>query len=164
MDLTFSKDSVLSTTISLPSGDPVYELSTPSEKKYPTTIKRNDVEIGSVELRRACSINGKAYSPKSGVFSSDTTFTFSDGKKYTWKRDSWRGKVYLKDPHNETIATFNSSDPPVDPKATLSISNPELADEVIATFVYIEQRKRYSRFNKATDILAGGISAGPPGG
>lgn len=177
MDLIFSKDSPQNATLSLPTGQPVYELSTTDRWFHhkPTTIKKFQPgsavpqDIGLVEIhslhKNVVQILGRDVLPKSaGMFKRGRTFTSSNGQQYTWKRKSDAALLTDKFDHNMAIYetrhsnTFSSKDPT---PGKLSIA-PEalgIADEIIGTFAYVEQAERQARRGVAASG-AGAASSG----
>ncbi|KAK1215742.1 hypothetical protein PQX77_021628 [Marasmius sp. AFHP31] len=160
-------DSVLNASISLPSGEVLYEISTPPGKKSPTTIRKQGIEIGVVELRGACNVNGKEYVPVrgGGMFKSGTTLTFSNGSQYTWKHDSSKRKSHLiplSPPEGASIATYHH--PPIMSRElvgnlAVTTSDTQLTDEIFATSVYVEQRRRFSVPKMIADSISRAVSA-----
>ncbi|KAL0564000.1 hypothetical protein V5O48_018056, partial [Marasmius crinis-equi] len=186
MDFTISSDSLSSSTISHPSRSPVYELSTSKGKRTPILLTKRGVEIASIgkdpsqytvlygpreilllQIQRVLQEVGELLPEVAGLSpdnsSTSTTFTFSNGKDYIWKRDRQNRNIpRLTNTSNpkkpEPIATFHyafDSNPTPRAISTLSITNPDssahLLDKIIATFVFIEQQNRGSRLKKGGD-------------
>ncbi|EEB86916.1 hypothetical protein MPER_15965, partial [Moniliophthora perniciosa FA553] len=94
-----------------------------------------------------CQVWGRDIAPKSdGFFSSGRSFTASDGQKYTWKMKSDR--AVLRDKFENTIAVFEKSHTgffsgnPSQAKMSISQTGLSLADEIVTTFVLLEQKDR----------------------
>ncbi|ESK95462.1 hypothetical protein Moror_12754 [Moniliophthora roreri MCA 2997] len=174
MDLLLSKDSVRNCTITLLTGQPVYQVSTPSRFFHTetTTIKRfkgNQVHDMAVIERHdfhddVCQVWGRDIVPKSdGCFSSGRSFTASDSQKYTWKMKCDR--AVLRDQFDNTIAAFEKSHTgffsgnPSQAKISISQAGLSIADELIATFVLVEQKDRESRKANGADAAGAAASA-----
>ncbi|KAL0580546.1 hypothetical protein V5O48_001451 [Marasmius crinis-equi] len=167
MDLVFSKDSARNATLSLPTGQPVYEISTPSRVWHAeqTTVTKflphggGPVAIGAVEVHSfhtdVCQISGRNVLPKSdGIFKSGMSFTSSNGEQYTWKRKS--DSALLSNKWNTNIAVYEAmhtgilSGSPQSAKLSVMPEVMGILDEVVATFVYTEQMFQISRRSSAS--------------
>ncbi|ESK95461.1 hypothetical protein Moror_12753 [Moniliophthora roreri MCA 2997] len=156
MDLLLSKDSVRNCTITLLSGQPVYEVSTSSrlfQKK--TIIKKfrgyEVYDMAVIELHdfhdNVCQVWGRHMLPKSdGLFSSGRSFVASDGQKYTWKTTS--GKPTLRDKLDNTIAIYERSRTGFfsgnasQAKISVSQAGLSIVDDIVATFVLVKQKDK----------------------
>ncbi|KAK1220568.1 hypothetical protein PQX77_016664 [Marasmius sp. AFHP31] len=158
MDLIFSQDDPKNATLSLTSGQPVYEMYT-HEKTWssePTVIRKFQypghppVNIGQVQVRLlhsdVCEMSGRDIQPKSGESSSGKSFTsLANGEVYTWKRKFSKAK--LTDKFKNTVAIYEESHSGIlkeEAPAKISIA-PEgmpILDEIVVTCVYFEQRIR----------------------
>ncbi|KAL0571020.1 hypothetical protein V5O48_010941 [Marasmius crinis-equi] len=179
MDLIFSTDSARNTTLSLPSGQPLYDISTPSQAFHTdqTTISkiqsgRKQIAIGRVEMHSlhtdVCQVSGRDMLPKKdGIFRSGLSFTSSNGQKYTWKRKS--GTALLSD-KSKNIASYERSHSGFLGRgrrpAKLSVA-PEgvgILDEIVVTYMYIEQRPRSGDGDGGDGGDGGGSGDGGGGG
>ncbi|KAK7025994.1 hypothetical protein VNI00_015825 [Paramarasmius palmivorus] len=158
MDLVFSDNNVRHTTItSLPSGQPVYRVSTTSSRilnSETATIKKiseseneelaQDIAIVKWHGLRddTCRVRGRNVSPKHDkTFTTTKWFVASNGEKYSWKRSS--NETVLRDQTKNIVATHSRS--PEDLHQTkLSISQVgvPIVDDIVATFVLVEGRER----------------------
>ncbi|ESK89686.1 hypothetical protein Moror_16903 [Moniliophthora roreri MCA 2997] len=174
MDLLLSKDSVRNCTMSLPNGQPIYEVSTPSRYFHTeqTTIKRlkgqESRDMALIELHGfhddVCQVWGKDMVPKSdGLFKSGKTFTASDGKRYTWKIKL--SKTILLDQFENTIAVFENSHTgffsgnPRQAQLSISEGGLSIADDIVATFVLVDQRNRQNQRTAAASSAAASSNA-----
>ncbi|KAL0568841.1 hypothetical protein V5O48_013127 [Marasmius crinis-equi] len=179
MELIFSKTSARNATLSLPSGQPVYELSTPSRLLHTeqTTITKfypgnPPVTIGLVEMHSfhddVCQLAGRNVLPKSdGFWKSGMTFTSSNGEHYTWKRKS--DAALLSDKFKHNIAIYEESHSgflsgtPSPAKLSVAPEGMGILDEIMVTFVYIEQQEQQSRAASASGASAGAAAAAASG-
>ncbi|KAK1235414.1 hypothetical protein PQX77_001366 [Marasmius sp. AFHP31] len=173
MDLIFSQDDPTNATLSLPTGQQIYELYTKARLLHSdsTIIRKFDSghyagspprDIGQVKLRSfgddVCELLGRDIRPRSeDLFSGKRHFTsLITGQKYSWKRKT--SKVLLIDKFQNTIAVYEYSHSGIfhaKAPAMLSITPNGLPflDEIVVTFVYAEQRFR-------KEIEAAGEAAG----
>ncbi|KAJ8074319.1 hypothetical protein PM082_012632 [Marasmius tenuissimus] len=170
MDLIFSQDDPKNATLSLTTGQPVYEMYT-QEKTWstePTAIRKfqypghSPVNIGQVKVPllhdNVCEVWGRDIRPKSGELSSGKSFiSLTDGQEYTWKRKS--SKATLTDKYENTIAIYEQSHSGyVKAKAPAKISiapgGMPILDEIVVTCVYYEQKVR---LNAEAAGAAGGV-------
>ncbi|ESK89687.1 hypothetical protein Moror_16904 [Moniliophthora roreri MCA 2997] len=176
MDFLLSKDSVRNCTITRLNGQPAYEVSTPSRFFHTetTTIKKfmgHEVhDMALIELHTyhdsVCKVWGRDMVPKSdGFFSNGKSFIASDGQKYTWKMKS--DGLRLRDTLDNTIAVFEESSVGFfgwkSRPAKLSISQ-AIVDDIIATFVLVEQKRREARRKRNAGGGGGGVTDGGGGG
>ncbi|KAL0565463.1 hypothetical protein V5O48_016561, partial [Marasmius crinis-equi] len=155
MDLILSDDSPKNTTLSRPSGELVYEISTPPRAfgvyPRPTTLRRSGTgasdEIGIIGARglanSMCLVSGRDVMPgRLGMFQSRASgmaFKSSNGQMYTWKRGQDDG--LLIDNSKTTIAIYEASHSgllsggPHPAKLWIARECEEIADEIVATWV-----------------------------
>ncbi|KAK1217809.1 hypothetical protein PQX77_019515 [Marasmius sp. AFHP31] len=180
MDFLLTVDSTVNTTLSLPSGTPVYEITTPLRtfRTHTTTIRKYEQEggdphdIGIVELhslhKDVCQLRGKDFLPKkpSMLNLSSFSFTSSKGEEYTWHRKSDTQTV-LNDKNKNAVATYEQSHAgllnkePRPAKLSVSAEVMEVADEIVCTFTYVKQkeeiRKRTARGSAATSAATSAV-------
>ncbi|KAK1220565.1 hypothetical protein PQX77_016660 [Marasmius sp. AFHP31] len=157
MDLVYSKDDQKNATLSLITGEPVYEIYTVEKflQSEPTWIRKyqcsehRPVEIGQVRVRSfhkdVCQLRGKDIRPRSmDSLSTKRSFTsLANGQKYIWKRKFSKAK--LLDKSKNTVAVYEESHSgflSTKAPAKLSIAPDGMAiiDEIVVTFVYFEQK------------------------
>ncbi|KAK7025993.1 hypothetical protein VNI00_015824 [Paramarasmius palmivorus] len=170
MEFIFSKDDVRNSTLTLLTNEPIYEISTSSKSLLAetTVIKkfRRDGEseyMGLIELHGTredeCRVWGRNMPPKSESFwKSAKSFVASNGQKYTWKMKS-NANQELRDQSDNTIATWERSHTGIFSKrprpAKLSISHAavSVADDIVSTFVVVEQWTRINRSAAASSVV-----------
>ncbi|KAL0571016.1 hypothetical protein V5O48_010937, partial [Marasmius crinis-equi] len=168
-------ESARNATLMLPSGQPVYQVSTPTRVFHTeqTTIAKflpdgSSIAIGLVELHSfhtdICQITGRNVLPKSdGIFRSGISFTSSNGKQYTWKRKT--STALLTDKSGSTVATWERSHSGIlsrNPRpAQLSVLSEgvQIIDEIVVTFMYIEQREQQLRRARGNAARGAGIAS-----
>ncbi|KAL0571116.1 hypothetical protein V5O48_010848 [Marasmius crinis-equi] len=142
MDLVFSEDSARNTTLSLPTGEPVYLISTPSRvfhDEQTTITKFLPHGGGPVAI-------GRNVLPNGGIFKSGMSFTSSNGEEYTWKRKS--DSALLSNKWNTHVAVYEAKhtgilgESPQSAKLSVMPEVTEILDEIVATFVYTERAYR----------------------
>ncbi|KAL0570337.1 hypothetical protein V5O48_011634 [Marasmius crinis-equi] len=162
MDLLFTKDSARNTTLSLPSGQAVYDYSTPSRGFHheQTTIRKfrpdggPPDDIGFIEFhsfhKDICQVRGKDFRPQSSsMWKSGLTFQSSNGQEYTWKRKL--STAELTDKFNNVVAIYEVmhtgilSGNPRPAKLSITVEGMQFLDEIVCTFSYIEQREQKQR-------------------
>ncbi|KAK1217808.1 hypothetical protein PQX77_019514 [Marasmius sp. AFHP31] len=163
MDLLFTKDSCKNTTLSLPSGAPVYEINTPSRNFHTetSTIRKYRPEggyqaddIGIIEFHSfhtdICQIWGRDFLPKSAsMWKIASAFTSSNGQTYTWRRKS--STAVLEDKFQNNVAVYDQSHTgffsgnPRPAMLSISADAMQIIDEVVCTFFYIEQKEQTRR-------------------
>ncbi|KAL0063853.1 hypothetical protein AAF712_009204 [Marasmius tenuissimus] len=171
MDLIYSRDNPKNATISLTTGQLVYEILT-EEKTWssePTVIRKFQypghppVEIGQVKMRSfhpdICQAWGRDIRPrKEDLLSSGRSFTsLVNGQEYNWKRKS--SKAILTDKFKNTVAIYEESHSGFRKKKTpakLSVTpgGMPILDEIVVTCVYYEQQCREDA------EIAGGVGEG----
>ncbi|KAG7092975.1 hypothetical protein E1B28_009276 [Marasmius oreades] len=167
MDLIFSKDSPRNATLSLPTGQPVYQIFTPDRwfHQEQTTIRKFQPgtslpqDMGVIEIhswsKSVVEVWGRSVLPKSaGVFKRGKIFTSSNGQQYTWKRKS--RTAVLTDKLDNTMAVYDerrtnvfSRKEPSPAKLTIAPAAVEIADEIVGTFLYFEEQERRARSSAA---------------
>ncbi|KAG7092978.1 hypothetical protein E1B28_009279 [Marasmius oreades] len=169
MELIFSKDCPRNATLSLPTGQPVYSISTPDrwiehqqttiKKFHPRTSLPHDmgvIVIHDWNKKSVVEVWGRNVLPKSaGVFKKGRAFTASNGQQYTWKRKP--DAALLTDKFDNTLAIYDtrhlinmfSPKDPTPAKLTIAPAAVELADEIVGTFVYFEQQERRAQRRSA---------------
>ncbi|KII89457.1 hypothetical protein PLICRDRAFT_41115 [Plicaturopsis crispa FD-325 SS-3] len=171
----------LNTTI-LHDGKAVYHVKTPFKvfRRPDTTLRRVDghqhadvacIRWGGLTKSLSVSVHGRDVRPhKKSMFSDSETFTAADGKEYKWKIKNGKfPKLVRKTGIDKTIAEFHapSSVFSLSHKVTLKVDSDGLAilDDIIATFIYVENRRRRNNGDskgrqKSNEITAldGGIS------
>ncbi|KAL0062084.1 hypothetical protein AAF712_011084 [Marasmius tenuissimus] len=159
MDLLFTKDSPVNTTLSLPSGSPVYEISTPLRNFHTetTTIRKyrpaggDPDDIGLIEIhsfhKDVCQLRGKDFLPKSpSMWKSTSFFTSSNGEAYTWHCKS--DTAVLNDKGENTVAMYERSHSGLisknsqPAKLSISVEGMDIIDEIVLTFAYVEQQEQ----------------------
>ncbi|KAG7092976.1 hypothetical protein E1B28_009277 [Marasmius oreades] len=169
MDLIFSKDSLRDATLSLPTGQPIYEISTPDRwfhhartmiKKFQPGMSLPQ-DMGVIEIhswnKSVVEVWGRSVLPKSpGVFKRGELFTSSNGQQYTWKRKS--RTAVLTDKLDNTMAVYDerrtnvfSRKEPSPAKLAVAPAAVEIADEIVGTFLYFEEQERRARTSAAAN-------------
>ncbi|KAL0063555.1 hypothetical protein AAF712_009564 [Marasmius tenuissimus] len=159
MDLLLTQDSPKNTTLTLSSGNPVYEISTPSRRfrTNTTTIRKyqpdggHPNDIGVIELHSfhsdVCQIRERDFLPKSSsMWTRTLSFTSSNGEVYKWRHKS--AKAILEDKRKKTVAIYDKSHTgffsrnPRPAMLSISVEAINIIDEIVCTFSYIEQKER----------------------
>ncbi|KAK1220567.1 hypothetical protein PQX77_016663 [Marasmius sp. AFHP31] len=157
MDLIFSRDNSENATISLATGQLVYEVYTEdsTSSSEPTMIRKFQdpghppVEIGQVKQRLfhsdICQMWERDIRPtREGWLSSDRSFTsLVDGQQYYWKKES--SKATLTDEFENIVAIREKSHSGFRKKKSPAklLIMPEgipIVDEIVVTWVYYEQQ------------------------
>ncbi|KAK1217750.1 hypothetical protein PQX77_019592 [Marasmius sp. AFHP31] len=181
MDLLLTQDSPKNTTLTLSSGNPVYEITTPSHTFHTdtTTIRKyrpdggHPDDIGVIKLHNLrsdlCQIRGRDFLPPSSeIWTGTLSFTSSNGEVYTWCHKS--AKAILEDKRKKTVATYDKSHTgsvssnPQPAMISISAEVMDIIDEIICTFSYIEQKERNRRRHDGEGGDSGGDSGGGGGG
>ncbi|KAG7092977.1 hypothetical protein E1B28_009278 [Marasmius oreades] len=177
MDLIFSKDSPRNATLSLPTGKPVYEISTPDRWFHheQTALKKFQPgkslpqDMGVIEIhswnKSVVEVWGRSVLPKSaGVFKRGKIFTSSNGQQYTWKRKS--RTAMLTDKLDNTMAVYDerrtnvfSRKAPSPAKLRITPAAVEIADEIVGTFLYFEEQERRARRSAAASSAGSSAAA-----
>ncbi|KAG7086849.1 hypothetical protein E1B28_002770 [Marasmius oreades] len=92
---------------------------------------------------------GRGHAPRrEGFFSTSEVFTASDGRSYRWKND-WDCMILVSE--DGTCVTsyepgsYGLFSKPSPPKLTVSWNAVQIVDEIIATWIYMQQKKRTRR-------------------
>ncbi|KAG7085471.1 hypothetical protein E1B28_003032 [Marasmius oreades] len=179
MDLVFSSPTPHNASISLQTGELVYEISTNDTKPDSlglglgarrTVVKKFSVEtpsmtpteIGYIELHTLhddrCEVYGRDVRPKD-----KRKWTSSNGQEYTWQK---KDKVSLLDGYQNTVAVYEPqlsgfpSDKPRSP-SRLSISPGagygRIVDEILITFLYVQQKNATTSKSEGMSNLVGNV-------
>ncbi|ESK89113.1 hypothetical protein Moror_5286 [Moniliophthora roreri MCA 2997] len=157
MELSLMDSDPWNTVFILPDGHPLYHVETDVGffSSKPSTIKKimgpdaaDMAIVDSGSWDSLVSVWGRNITPqREGIFSVSESFIASDGKSYKWKVD-WDSTVLVINDGSHTLTAaydsgslgfFSNSRPP-----TLNIlpHGVQIADEIIATWIYMEQKRR----------------------
>ncbi|KAJ8096253.1 hypothetical protein PM082_011396 [Marasmius tenuissimus] len=150
MDLIYSEDNSKKMTISLATGQPVYEVSTQEEtsSSEPTMIKKFQnpgdppVDIGQVKMRSfhsdVCELLGRDIRPRKGDLWSRSFTSLVNGQEYTWDQED--SKATLTDEFENTVAIYKGSHSEAPVKLSVTPEGMSILDEIVVTCVYHEQQ------------------------
>ncbi|KAL0570687.1 hypothetical protein V5O48_011275 [Marasmius crinis-equi] len=160
MDLIVSEDKK-TTTLSLPTGQPIYQITAKSRGTFRGETKviskfqhpgAAPTDVGLVEVHSlssdVCQFWGRDIRPRTDYnsMSEDKIFTSSvTGQKYKWHRGLQKSK--LTDKFKNTVASYEESHSSLlsskrksPAKLSVTPAGMQFLDEIVVTFVYIEQK------------------------
>ncbi|KAG7442810.1 uncharacterized protein BT62DRAFT_935544 [Guyanagaster necrorhizus] len=160
MDFSLLENSLSNTVLVLPDGTPAYHIDTPFKWfGATTTIKKiigstsSDMAVIQINGWDASVVQvwGRDVCPqRTGIFSTSESWVGADNQPYKWKLDM--GELYLvkNDGSHALIANFDNGSigifsKPRPPKLTITPEGLAIADEIVATFIYMGQKRERRR-------------------
>ncbi|KAK0498748.1 hypothetical protein EDD18DRAFT_1153608 [Armillaria luteobubalina] len=160
MDFSLLEHSLYNNVMVLPDGTPAYHIDTPFKLFGSTTrIKKitsaTSSDMAVIQLNgwdaSVVQVWGRDVCPyRANIFSASESWIGVDGQPYKWKQDM--GDLYLvkNDGSHALVATydrgsigfFSKARPP---KLTINPEGLAIADEIVATFIYMAQKRERRR-------------------
>ncbi|KAK0205331.1 hypothetical protein DFS33DRAFT_758950 [Desarmillaria ectypa] len=160
MDFALLENSLYNTVLALPDGTPAYYVDTPFKLfGSMTTIKKftgaTSSDMAIIQLHgwdaSVVQVWGRDVCPhRMKIFSVSESWVGADGQSYKWKQDM--GDLYLvkNDGSHALVATFDRGSIGIfskarPPKLTINPEGLAIADEIVATFIYVAQKRERRR-------------------